>query len=100
MGSFTTQITTPDIGDTPSNTTIEISTHISRIGPLDEISSNALDQTSASMNTRFIFDVESPLITSVNIYDPAGLVPADGHIWTLNQDIPIQVTIEDIWACH
>ena len=95
MGSFTTQITTPDIGDTPSNTTIEISTHISRIGPLDEISSNALDQTSASMNTRFIFDVESPLITSVNIYDPAGLVPADGHIWTLNQDIPIQVTIED-----
>ena len=47
------------------------------------------------MNTRFIFDVESPLITSVNIYDPAGLVPADGHIWTLNQDIPIQVTIED-----
>ena len=95
MGSFTTQITTPDIGDTPSNTTIEISTHISRIGPLDEISSNALDQTSANMNTRFIFDVESPLITSVNIYDPAGLVPADGHIWTLNQDIPIQVTIED-----
>ena len=94
-GTFTTQITTPDSGSIPSNTTIEISAHITRIGPLHEISSNALDQTSASMNTRFIYDVESPSISSVNIYDPAGLVPADGHIWTLNQDIPIQVTIED-----
>ena len=96
MGLFTTEISTPKIGDAPSNTTIEISVHISRVGPLDESSNTALDQTSPSMNTRFIFDVESPSITAINIYDPSGLMPADGHIWTLNQDIPIQVTIEDI----
>jgi hypothetical protein len=95
-GVFTTQVTTPNIGDAPSNTTIQISVHLSRIGPIDEVSINALDQTSSSMNTRFIFDVESPSLRSVNIYDPSGLRPADGHIWTLNQDIPIQVTLEDV----
>ena len=95
-GAFTTQITTPNIGDAPSNTTIQISVHLSRIGPIDKVSNNALDQTSPSMNTRFIFDVESPSLRSVNIYDPSGLIPADGHIWTLNQDIPIQVTVEDV----
>ena len=36
------------------------------------------------------------MLKSIKIYDPAGLVDADGHIWTLNQDIPIQVTIEDM----
>ena len=95
-GQFTAEISTPTIGDAPSNSTIEISVHISRVGPLNESSNTALDQTSSSMNTRFIFDVESPSITAINVYDPSGLIPADGHIWTLNQDIPIQVTIEDI----
>ena len=95
-GAFTTQVTTPNIGDAPSNTTIQISVYLSRIGPIDEASNNALDQTSPNMNTRFIFDIENPSLRSVNIYDPSGLIPADGHIWTLNQDIPIQVTVEDV----
>ena len=96
MGRFATEITTPNIGEVPSNTTIQISAHLSRIGPLNESSDTALDKTSLSKNTRFIFDVESPSIAAVNIYDPSGLAPADGHVWTLNQDIPIQVIIGDI----
>ena len=48
------------------------------------------------MYKRQIFDTANPVVKSVSIYDPAGLTPADGHIWTLNQDIPIQVTIEDM----
>ena len=96
MGYFTKEITTPNIGDVPSNTTIQLSVHISRVGPIDEASDTALDQTPPSMNTRFIFDVASPSIAAINVYNPNGLIPADNLVWTLNQDIPIQVIIEDI----
>ena len=96
QGLFSKEIETPDVGSVPSNTTIQLSVHISRVGP--DMSSNefAIDQTSSNMKTRFIYDISSPSVASISIYDPSGLTPADGHIWTLNQDIPIQVIIEDV----
>ena len=95
-GEFSTAIQVPNYQQLPSNTTIELSVHLSRIGPLTTINPSATDQTSPNMKTRFIFDTSSPTIASISIYDPSGLTPADGHIWTLNQDIPVQVVIEDI----
>ena len=95
-GLFSVTASTPSIGQVPSNTSIVISAHISRVGPASEVNSGAVDRTSVNMKTRFIFDTANPVVKSVSIYDPAGLTPADGHIWTLNQDIPIQVAIEDV----
>ena len=95
-GLFSVPVSTPAFGQIPSNTSIVISAHISRVGPEPEVNSGAVDRTSVNMKTRFIFDTANPVVKSVSIYDPAGLTPADGHIWTLNQDIPIQVTIEDM----
>ena len=95
-GIFSAEIFTPDSKDLPSNTSIQISAHISRVGPLGEINQGATDTTSPNIKTKFIFDNSEPMVKSIKIYDPAGLVDADGHIWTLNQDIPIQVTIEDM----
>ena len=95
-GLFSVAVSTPTFGQIPSNTSIVISAHISRVGPEPEVNGGAVDRTSINMKTRFIFDTANPMVKSVSIYDPAGLTPADGHIWTLNQDIPIQVTIEDM----
>ena len=95
-GMFSTEISTPDSNKLPSNTSVQISAHISRVGPSDEVAQGARDVTSPNIKTKFIFDNSKPIITSIKIYDPAGLVDADGHTWTLNQDIPIQVVIEDM----
>ena len=95
-GLFSVTASTPGMGQVPSNTNIVISAHISRVGPPSEVNSGAVDHTSVNMKTRFIFDTADPVVKSISIYDPAGLTPADGHIWTLDQDIPIQVVIEDV----
>ena len=63
---------------------------------MGEVNQGATDNTSPNIKTKFIFDNSEPVVKSIKIYDPAGLVDADDHIWTLNQDIPIQVTIEDM----
>lgn len=95
-GLFSAQIMTPERGQVPSNTSIQISVHISRVGPAAEGNPDAEDRTSVNLKTRFIFDTGSPTVSAINIYDPAGIVNADGHVWTLNQDIPLQVVIEDV----
>ena len=95
-GEFTIDISTPNKQEVPSNTTLKLHAQLSRLGPVNDISTNSLDQTSPNVGTKLIFDTASPQIKAINIYDPSGLTPADGHIWTLNQDIPIQVIIEDI----
>ena len=95
-GKFTIDISTPSMQEVPSNTTLKLHTQLSRLGPTHDVSANSLDQTSPNIGTKLIFDTASPQINAINIYDPSGLTPADGHIWTLNQDIPIQVIIEDI----
>ena len=94
-GEFSLEVQTPNQNEIPSNTRIGILASLSRIGPVDELSDSSIDATSEIVGTTFIFDVNSPEIASINIYDPSGLTPADGHIWTLNQDIPIQITIQD-----
>jgi len=95
-GLFSGQISAPSYDEVPTNTTIQLSVHISRVGPPSSSNEYSTDRTSPNMKTRFIFDISQPSVTSISIYDPAGLTPADGHIWTLNQDIPIQVILEDI----
>jgi len=95
-GKFTIDISTPSKQEVPSNTTLKLHTQLSRLGPTHDVSANSLDQTSSNIGSKLIFDTASPQINAINIYDPSGLTPADGHIWTLNQDIPIQVIIEDI----
>ena len=42
-GIFSAEIFTPDSKDLPSNTSIQISAHISRVGPLGEINQGATD---------------------------------------------------------
>ncbi|MBT7988019.1 MAG: hypothetical protein HN689_07235, partial [Euryarchaeota archaeon] len=95
-GKFTVDISTPSNNQVPSNTNLKLHAQLSRLGPLDDISANSLDQTSSNIGTKLIFDTGSPQIKAINIYDPSGLTTADGHIWTLDQDIPIQVNIEDV----
>ena len=95
-GKFTIEISTPSKHEVPTNTTLKLHTRLSRLGPVNDVSVNSLDQTSPNVGTKIIFDTASPHIKAINIYDPSGLIPANGHIWTLNQDIPIQVIIEDI----
>ena len=95
-GKFTVGISTPSNNEVPSNTNLKLHAQLSRLGPLNDISANSLDQTSPNIGTKLIFDTGSPQIKAINIYDPSGLTTADGHIWTLDQDIPIQVNIEDV----
>ena len=95
-GKFTVDISTPSNNEVPSNTNLKLHAQLSRLGPSNDISANSLDQTSPNIGTKLIFDTGSPQIKAINIYDPSGLTTADGHIWTLDQDIPIQVNIEDI----
>ena len=97
-GQFNVNITTPDFNEIPSNVTLRLDAVISRLGPQDQIITTSNDFTSDLISTIFIFDTDSPKITSVEIFDPFGLVNADNHIWTLNQDIPVKVKISDVEA--
>ena len=55
-GMFSTEISTPNSNKLPSNTSVQISAHISRVGPSDEVAQGARDVTSPNIKTKFIFD--------------------------------------------
>ena len=95
-GHFSTIINTPDRNLIPSNTSLEISVHIVRTGPIDQQSDNSKDMTASYQKTRILFDTKSPEMTSLDVLDPGGQVPADGHIWISGQDIPLRATISDV----
>jgi hypothetical protein len=95
-GYFSTIINTPNSDIVPSNTSLEISVHIVRTGPIEQQSETSIDMTAVYQRTRILFDVQSPEIIAIDVLDPAGQVPADGHIWISGQDIPLRATISDV----
>ena len=95
-GYFSTTINTPYAQVIPSNTSLEISVHITRTGPIDQQSNTSEDMTAVYQRTRILFDIQSPEIISIDVLDPGGQVPADGHIWISGQDIPLRATISDV----
>ena len=95
-GYFSTIINTPDSSVIPSNTSLEISVHIIRTGPIGQQSDTSTDMTAIYQRTRILFDIQSPEIISIDVLDPGGQMPADGHIWISGQDIPLRVTISDV----
>ena len=94
-GYFTTIINTPGYQEIPSNTSLEISVHIIRTGPVNQQSDTSKDMTASYQKTRILFDTQSPEIISLEVLDPGGQVPADGHIWISGQDIPLRAIISD-----
>jgi len=95
-GGFSVSINTPaDIENIPSNTRILLSPHIERSGPLSENTATSLDQTSPSQNIPFIFDKIQPTTTTLLILDSGGHAPADGHIWTAQQDVALRLMLDD-----
>ena len=95
-GYFSTVINTPNSLIIPSNTSLEISTHIVRTGPIGQQSDTSNDMTAAYQKTRILFDIQSPEIISLDVLDPGGQVPADEHVWISGQDIPLRLTISDL----
>lgn len=95
-GYFSTIINTPDSLIIPSNTSLEISAHIVRIGPIGQQSNTSNDMTAIYQKTRILFDIESPEVISLDVLDPGGQVPADEHLWISGQDIPLRATISDV----
>ena len=95
-GYFSTVINTPDSLIIPSNTSLEISAHIVRTGPLGQQSNTSNDMTAIYQKTRILFDIQSPEVLSLDVLDPGGQVPADEHVWISGQDIPLRATISDV----
>ena len=95
-GYFSNIIKTPDSLIIPSNTSLEISAHIVRIGPIGQQSNTSNDMTAIYQKTRILFDIESPEVISLDVLDPGGQVPADEHVWISGQDIPLRATISDV----
>ena len=95
-GYFSTVINTPDSLIIPSNTSLEISAHIVRTGPIGQQFNTSNDMTAVYQKTRILFDIQSPVVISLDVLDPGGQVPADEHVWISGQDIPLRATISDI----
>ena len=95
-GGFSVSIHAPENTEMlPSNTRILLSPHIERSGPLSENTGTSLDQTSPSQNIPFIFDKIQPITTTLLILDSGGYAPADGHIWTAQQDVALRLMLQD-----
>lgn len=95
-GAFSLALHAPDeAAFLPSNTRILLSPHIERSGPVSENTTTSLDQTSASQNIPFLFDKIQPSTASLLILDSGGYAPADGHIWTAQQDVALRLMLQD-----
>ena len=95
-GGFSVSINAPaDTENLPSNTRILLSPHIERSGPISEFTMSSLDQTNPSQNIPFIFDKIQPTTTTLLILDSGGYAPADGHIWTAQQDVALRLILQD-----
>lgn len=95
-GRFTINIESPTIADkVPSNTWMNIRAFISRCGPENQTTTTSLDRTQAITEIRFLHDVSPPDFLGLDVLDPSGRVPLDGHIWMEGQNIPIRLFIAD-----
>ncbi len=95
-GAFLVALHAPDKADSlPSNTRILLSPHLERSGPVTENTVTSLDQTSASQSIPFLFDKIQPSTASLLILDSGGYAPADGHIWTAQQDVALRLMLQD-----
>ncbi len=95
-GAFTVTLLAPsEAALLPSNTRLLLSPHIERSGPSSENTSTSLDQTSSSQNIPFLFDKIQPSTASLLILDSGGYAPADGHIWTAQQDVALRLMLQD-----
>lgn len=95
-GSFSIDLQSPDLDEPlPSNTRILLTPHIHRSGPLGENTSSSTDRTSSSIGVPFLFDKVHPNTLRLDALDSGRFVPADGHIWTAQQDVALRLAIED-----
>ncbi|HJL97656.1 MAG TPA: hypothetical protein QF401_05830 [Candidatus Poseidoniaceae archaeon] len=95
-GAFLVPINAPDINENiPSNTRIVLSPHLERLGPASENAATSIDQTSLSQAIPFLFDKIEPTTTTLQILDSGGYAPADGYIWTLQQDVALRLILQD-----
>ncbi len=95
-GRFSLPLISPDLSENlPSNTWLEVEPIISRTGPLGAATSTSEDRTVILTPVRFLFDTMSPTVTSLTILDSGREVPADGHIWTSGQDVPLRLNLID-----
>ena len=95
-GAFSVTIHSPEQAALlPSNTRLLLSPHIERSGPVSENTATSLDQTSMSQNIPFLFDKIQPSTASLLILDSGGYAPADGHIWTAQQDVALRLSLQD-----
>lgn len=96
-GRFSLPLLSPQLSENlPSNTWLEIQPLISRTGPVGVSASTSEDQTVILSPVRFLFDTMSPTVTSLTILDSGKEVPADGHVWTSGQDVPLRLNIVDV----
>ena len=95
-GMFSIALQTPDLeAELPSNTSIVVSPHIYRLGPISQDSTTSYDRTSPSQNVPFLFDKIEPSTVRVEALDSGKYVLADGHIWTAQQDVALRLTLQD-----
>ena len=95
-GRFSIEIQSPSVeDDLPSNTWFKIQAYISRCGPQSQTITTSLDRTQTISEIRFLHDSSPPSFVELDVLDPTGRVPLDGHIWMEGQNIPVRLFIED-----
>ena len=94
-GWFTVPITTPSIGELPSNTYLEITAGLVRRGPLNTDASSSEDRTVVLTPTRFLHDTVQPTVDQLFALDTGNEVPADGHIAMYGRDIALRLQLSD-----
>ena len=92
FGIFNTTMSSPNL-QSMSGSQLKIIPSIVGIG--EEQSNNSNDATSASQEIRFVLDSINAEVIALEINAPGGNQLADGHIWHMGQDIPLQLHISD-----
>ena len=92
FGIFNTTMSSPNL-QSMSGSQLKIIPSIVGVG--EEQSNNANDVTSASQEIRFVLDSINAEVIALEVNAPGGNQLADGHIWHMGQDIPLQLHISD-----
>jgi len=95
-GRFSVDLMTPGPdGNLPSNTWLQIVPSISRRGPVGINPISSLDETVSVNPVRVLHDTEHPWAGTLMVLDSGRVLPADGHVWMMGQDIPLRLAIND-----
>ena len=95
-GRFTVPLTTPGLNEgLPSNTWLQIVPSITRRGPVDINTSSSMDETVSVNPVRVLHDTQAPSASTLMVLDAGRLLPADGHVWMMGQDIPLRLSVND-----